>query len=344
MISVKKNGAEVASYIYHPFGRRIKDIKVKEDGSVTLYTNDDVVYRKEGAEVTKYIVTNGKYLAKVVSGEPTSENGTFFFHTDMLGSTRAITNSSGQTVANYDYEPFGKVSRASGILVDAEKRKFTGKTEDKATGLDYFNARYYDPEVGRFISPDPAQDGLNWYVYCGDNPVNRIDQNGRFSSYAHLCMTDNAAHDVGFVDNHFIIEMRFANKDTDNKHLSSCFKEEHYGRGARANVERNFELAVAYWNNDERDKAAQCLGEGMHSLADLFSHTWGVSPQHWARYLGLNIDSPDDNPNAYYEAYKACFNYLKDFLDSVGIKKTMTWIHMRRMPKTGKSIRMSTRG
>jgi RHS repeat-associated protein len=55
---------------------------------------------------------------------------------------------------------------------------FTGKELD-ATGLYYFGARYYDPEVGLFISEDPSQDGLNWYEYCRANPLKYVDPDGR---------------------------------------------------------------------------------------------------------------------------------------------------------------------
>ncbi|NLW46759.1 MAG: hypothetical protein GXY86_05440 [Firmicutes bacterium] len=58
---------------------------------------------------------------------------------------------------------------------------FTGKVLDESTGLVYFGARWYDPEVGRFISPDPEEDGENWYAYCGNDPVNYIDPDGRLS-------------------------------------------------------------------------------------------------------------------------------------------------------------------
>jgi RHS repeat-associated protein len=54
---------------------------------------------------------------------------------------------------------------------------YTGKEED-ATGLYYFNARYYDPSIGRFITEDPARDGINWYVYCANNPLSYTDPTG----------------------------------------------------------------------------------------------------------------------------------------------------------------------
>ena len=48
---------------------------------------------------------------------------------------------------------------------------FTGKMLTEETGLVYFGARWYDPEVGRWITPDPAEDGENWYAFCDNNRV-----------------------------------------------------------------------------------------------------------------------------------------------------------------------------
>ncbi|NLW48259.1 MAG: RHS repeat-associated core domain-containing protein [Firmicutes bacterium] len=58
---------------------------------------------------------------------------------------------------------------------------FTGKVLEESTGLVYFGARWYDPEVGRFISVDPAEDGENWYALCDNDPVNYFDPDGRLS-------------------------------------------------------------------------------------------------------------------------------------------------------------------
>jgi RHS repeat-associated protein len=55
---------------------------------------------------------------------------------------------------------------------------FTGKMLTEETGLVYFGARWYDPEIGRWITPDPAEDGENWYGYCGNNPINGVDPDG----------------------------------------------------------------------------------------------------------------------------------------------------------------------
>jgi RHS repeat-associated protein len=116
--------------------------------------------------VTCYLALNGKYLAKIVR-ENSNPAQTYFLHADMVGSIRAITDSAGQVVARFDYEPFDLLAVSTGPMASGAHR-FTGKPEDGATKLYYFGARYYDPEVGRFISRDPARQGPNWYIYCGN--------------------------------------------------------------------------------------------------------------------------------------------------------------------------------
>jgi RHS repeat-associated protein len=43
----------------------------------------------------------------------------------------------------------------------------------------YFNARYYDPTTGRFLTEDPSRKGVNWYAYRENDPINRVDPNGK---------------------------------------------------------------------------------------------------------------------------------------------------------------------
>ncbi len=56
--------------------------------------------------------------------------------------------------------------------------RFTSKTLDEDTGLYYFNARWYDPNLGRFITEDPIKDGNNWYLYANNNPLRFTDPTG----------------------------------------------------------------------------------------------------------------------------------------------------------------------
>ncbi|MBI4487782.1 MAG: RHS repeat-associated core domain-containing protein [Deltaproteobacteria bacterium] len=88
----------------------------------------------------------------------------------------------GTRVQLIEYDPWGKVSREEGI--GDSVRRFTGKQLDPESGLYYYGGRYYDADLGRFISPDPFvgqpddPQNLNRYSYVGNNPVNYIDPSG----------------------------------------------------------------------------------------------------------------------------------------------------------------------
>ena len=54
-----------------------------------------------------------------------------------------------------------------------------GHLSEAATGLIYMRARYYDPNMGRFVSEDQKESGNNWFIYCEDNPTNMVDATGK---------------------------------------------------------------------------------------------------------------------------------------------------------------------
>ncbi len=92
-------------------------------------------------------------LALLVGGEALAERTTTYFHTDGLGSVVAATNEAGQVIWRKDYAPFGEQIHAT---PDTERTSYTGKQYDKEIGLTYFGGRYFDPEIGRFVSVDPV--------------------------------------------------------------------------------------------------------------------------------------------------------------------------------------------
>jgi RHS repeat-associated protein len=112
-----------------------------------------------------------------------------YYHTDGIGSVRMITAASGNVVARYDYLPFGERCEAACPPTDpVDKRQFAGKERDTQTGFDYFGARYYASQAGRFSTVDPAMeigrnllDPQNWnrYTYGLDNPLKFTDKDGR---------------------------------------------------------------------------------------------------------------------------------------------------------------------
>lgn len=74
---------------------------------------------------------------------------------DRLGTVEAVIDESGDEVATFRYDAFGNQISRTGISLP-EVEIFAGHVRDEETGLFYMRARYYDPRVGRFISPDPA--------------------------------------------------------------------------------------------------------------------------------------------------------------------------------------------
>jgi RHS repeat-associated protein len=97
------------------------------------------------------------------------------FSSDAHGNTDESYDGT-TTVKRYTYDAYGNA--ISDKVEDDNPYRYCGESYDEETGLYYFRARYYDQSIGRFMSEDPAQDGLNWYVYCGNNPVMYVDPMG----------------------------------------------------------------------------------------------------------------------------------------------------------------------
>ncbi len=126
--------------------------------------------------VTKYYYFGGQ---RVAMRQP---EGVYYLHADHLDSTSLTTNGSGGVVARQLYHPFGTVRWASESPLPTDFG-YTGQRLD-ATGLMFYHARYYAPQIGRFVQadtiiPNPAapQD-FNRYSYVGNNPLGFTDPSG----------------------------------------------------------------------------------------------------------------------------------------------------------------------
>lgn len=165
---------QVAEYKYD-----LRDLMVcRTTGSVSEYFAYDaegkLIYMEKGTEKHEYVYANGKLWCEVVTTGSTKN--TYYHHSDHLGTTVCITNSGGTVVWQCEKDAFGHVRNKTNSSFTPN---FTGKLLDQNTGLYYFNARWYDPDMGRFITEDPARDGRNWFVYCRNNPLINVDFNGK---------------------------------------------------------------------------------------------------------------------------------------------------------------------
>ena len=104
-----------------------------------------------------------------------------WFVTDHLGSTKLLIDQNGQHRFTGDDDPFGINLRSFG---DKDSHRFTGQILDEEQGVYYYGARYYLPEIGRFLSGDPNREFDSLYVYVGNSPVMMIDPDGKQTANA----------------------------------------------------------------------------------------------------------------------------------------------------------------
>ncbi|MBV5264752.1 hypothetical protein J3S89_11925 [Pinisolibacter sp. B13] len=109
-----------------------------------------------------------------------------YLHRDHLATVSQVTDGTGATAETDTYDAYG--TRTPTVLVPGaapEAKGFTGERDDPEAGLLYLHARYYDPKLGLFVSPDtwdPLKPGVgtNRYAYADSDPVNKADRNGHF--------------------------------------------------------------------------------------------------------------------------------------------------------------------
>ena len=164
------------NFTYDGDGYRIKQAVVS--GNTTVYPNKLYeIITTTGNATTHYYLGDKQVALK--QGSTLS-----YIQEDSLGSTSVIADSGGNSYGTITYYPFGLTKSTTGIIPTDEK--FTGQRLD-STGLYYYGARYYDPNIGRFISPDTVTSApsdpqsLNRYSYVLNNPLKYIDPTGHFA-------------------------------------------------------------------------------------------------------------------------------------------------------------------
>lgn len=186
-VKLCSNNQIIAEYVYDYQGNRIVK-KQYTAGTLqkTVYSPSDdyetVKQATNGAtQNTSYYYANDQLLAK-----KNPDGSKLYYQNDHLGSNALLTNQSGTVVESTTYKPYGEV-KTGGTL---SKFQYTGQEKDQESGLNYYNSRYYDPHLQRFIQPDtwlpnvydPQQ--LNRYGYANNNPIKYVDPTGHFNLFS----------------------------------------------------------------------------------------------------------------------------------------------------------------
>ena len=186
--------------MYDGTGSRIGVGELGDSGwKYTYYIGDSIEIKPDDTGKLKidkiHIIAGGRRIATV-----TPQGAKQYYHVDHLGSTRVITDAHGKRLREFYYSPFGKiisdleydyknpdVNISTGQIVESI-RGYTGQKID-SSGLMYYRARYYNPDIMRFVQadsivPDPfSSQDFNRYSYVVNNPVNYTDPTGHWSVF-----------------------------------------------------------------------------------------------------------------------------------------------------------------
>jgi RHS repeat-associated protein len=171
LIEVKKNTTIIATFSYDGDGKQVKSVV---SGTTTYFPGAH--YNVEGGTVSKYYFARAIRVAFRVGGT------LYYPLSDHLGSTSLTTNTSGALVAELRYAAWGETRYSSGTT--AIDYRYTGQREEASFGMYFYNARWFDPVLGRFAQADtmipaalysPAWDR---YAYGVNNPIKYIDPTG----------------------------------------------------------------------------------------------------------------------------------------------------------------------
>jgi RHS repeat-associated protein len=173
------NGQQSVGYAYNGLGDRLQETANGQTTTFTMDLNAGLTQALSDGTNT-YLYGNG--LIAQMQGSVAE-----YFLGDALGSVRQLTNTSGAVTYASSYDPYGVVSQAFGTSRTAYG--YTG--EYTSNEMVYLRARYYDPDLGRFLTRDTwAGDtnspmSLNRWNYVNGNPINYTDPTGKYGESAH---------------------------------------------------------------------------------------------------------------------------------------------------------------
>jgi len=130
-----------------------------------------------GGVLARYTTENDSYYGTLLHLKRYTGESRFPLY-DSIGSARGLANASGSVTDTYDMNTFGLELSGTGSTPNPYQYGAAWGYITDPSGLQQLGARFYWPELGRFVQQDPIRDAMNWYAYAGDNPVVYIDPVG----------------------------------------------------------------------------------------------------------------------------------------------------------------------
>jgi RHS repeat-associated protein len=185
-----QDGGNAITYGYNGKGERVRKTTAT-DTMLYHYDNTGTLLfesNSSGTTMVEYIWLGGRRIATV------QEGSLYFDHTDHLGTSHLLTDSSSTVVWSADYEPFGKTMVTTAVVTN--NLRLPGQYYDIETDMHYNYFRDYDPAIGRYIESDPIglKAGVNTYQYVLSNPQTNIDVSGLCCSKTSKYVTDCLKH------------------------------------------------------------------------------------------------------------------------------------------------------
>ncbi len=175
-------------YVYDAPGRRVEKHELDAEGKPynrTTFLWDGMRLAQEcrlGRSSSLYIYSDqGSHepLARVDRAAPGEADEVLYYHTDVNGAPEEMTDGGGNIVWEAGYQVWGNLTHEKETRPVQQNLRFQGQYLDRETGLHYNLYRFYDPDIGKFISGDPIslKGGINLYAYA-PNPLSWIDPLG----------------------------------------------------------------------------------------------------------------------------------------------------------------------
>ncbi|WP_312491785.1 RHS repeat-associated core domain-containing protein [Pseudomonas cremoris] len=178
LIGITQPNGQTANYRYDPFGRRIS--KTVDDITTEFFWQGDKLIAEHHKDKHRsYIYEPDSFRPLVMlEGYGPKETKPYHYQLDHLGTPQELTNPEGEIVWSAHYRTYGEISRLDIGKIDNPLR-FQGQYFDQESGLHYNRHRYYNPDIGRYLTPDPVKlaGGINTYQYV-PNPTGWVDPLG----------------------------------------------------------------------------------------------------------------------------------------------------------------------